>query len=45
MPKRSNDDLVQRHRQLRATLINKHSKLAAEQIVKQWEGQKETYGR
>jgi hypothetical protein len=34
MPKSSNDALVQRHKELRATLINKHSKLAAEGIVR-----------
>ena len=33
MPKPSNDSLVQRHRQLRATLINKHARIAAEGIV------------
>ena len=35
MPKpTSNDELVQRHKQLRATLINKHSRLAAERVVR-----------
>ena len=35
MPKpTSNDALVQRHKQLRATLIQKHSKIAAERIVR-----------
>ena len=34
MAKSSNDPLVQRHKELRATLINKHSRLAAERIVR-----------
>jgi exoribonuclease II len=34
MPKPSNDALVQRHRELRATLINKHSKLTVERVAK-----------
>ena len=40
MPKPSNDTLVQRHSELRATLINKHSKLAAERIVRLIESRK-----
>lgn len=40
MPKPSNDALVQRHRELRRTLITKHSKLAAERIVRLWESKK-----
>ena len=33
MPKPSNDALVQRHKELRSTLIIKHSRLAAERIA------------
>jgi hypothetical protein len=41
MPKpTSNDALVQRHKQLRATLIEKHSRLAAERIVKLMDAKK-----
>jgi hypothetical protein len=40
MPKPSNDALVQRHRELRTTLINKHSKLAVQRIVRLWESKK-----
>jgi len=32
MPKPTSDDLVQRHKQLRSTLIAKHSKPAAEKV-------------
>ena len=34
MPNSTNDALVQRHKELRRTLITKHSKLAAERIVR-----------
>lgn len=40
MPNPTNDALVQRHRELRRTLITKHSKLAAERIVSLWESKK-----
>jgi len=42
MPKPSNDALVQRHRELRATLINKHSRMAAERIAHMMESRKKT---
>jgi len=40
MAKSTNDALVQRHKELRATLINKHSRLAAERIMRLWESKK-----
>lgn len=40
MAKPSNDALVQRHRELRTTLIGKHSRLAAERIVRLTEAKK-----
>ena len=40
MPKPSNDALVPRHAELRTTIINKHSKLAAERVVRLWESKK-----
>jgi hypothetical protein len=40
MPKPSNDALVQRHRELRSTLITKHSRLAAARIARLMESRK-----
>jgi hypothetical protein len=40
MAKSSNDALVQRHKELRTTLINKHSRLAAERIVRLMDAKK-----
>jgi hypothetical protein len=40
MPKPSNDALVQRHKELRSTLIIKHSRLAAERIAHMMESRK-----
>jgi hypothetical protein len=34
MPKPNNDQIVQRHKELRNTLMQKHARLAAEKIVK-----------
>jgi hypothetical protein len=37
MPQGTNDDLVRRDNELRATLIQKHSKLAEERVLRLWE--------
>lgn len=34
MPKSTNDAIVQRHAELRQTLIDKHSRIAADKIMK-----------
>ena len=34
MPKPTNDQIVQRHQELRNTLLQKHARMAAEKIVK-----------